>query len=117
MCLCKSLLATEVSTRESHGGEGRKVLAAVGGFLLLQRSLGFAATDESIFLTVFACVTGFLSMVNIADALRTWGDWNGYVLFVLPGLRRGLATGAATNLESKSSSCPLGRLDRPCPPA
>lgn len=63
------------------------ILAAVGGFLLLQRSLGFSATDESIFLTVFACVTGFLSMVNVADALRTWGDWNGYVLFVLPGLR------------------------------
>jgi hypothetical protein len=63
------------------------ILAAVGGFLLLQRSLGFPATDEGIFLIVFACVTGFLSLVNIADALRTWGSWDGYVLFLLPGLR------------------------------
>jgi hypothetical protein len=63
------------------------LLAAVGGFLLLQKSLVFSATEESVFLTVFACITGFLSMVNVADALRTWGSWDGYVLFVLPGLR------------------------------
>jgi hypothetical protein len=63
------------------------LLAAVGGFLLLQRSLSFSAVDESVFLTVFAGVTGFLSMINIADALRTWGEWDGYVLFLLPGLR------------------------------
>jgi hypothetical protein len=63
------------------------LLAAVGGFLLLQKSLAIPATDESIFLTVFACVSGFLSLMNIADGLRTWGNWDGYVLFVLPGLR------------------------------
>lgn len=63
------------------------LLAAVGGFLLLQKSLSFSATDESVFLTVFSCVTGFLSMMNVADALRTWGSWDGYVLFLLPGLR------------------------------
>jgi len=63
------------------------LLAAVGGFLLLQKSLVFSATDESVFLTVFACMTGFLSLVNVADALRTWGNWDGYVLFLLPGLR------------------------------
>jgi hypothetical protein len=63
------------------------ILAAVGGFLLLQKSLAFAATDESIFLAVFACVTGFLSMMNIADGLRSWGSWDGYVLFLLPALR------------------------------
>ena len=59
----------------------------MGGFLLVQRSLGFSATDEGVFLTVFACVSGFLSMVNVADALRDWGSWDGYVLFLLPGLR------------------------------
>jgi hypothetical protein len=32
-------------------------------------------------------VTGFLSMMNISDALRTWGSWDTYVLFLLPGLR------------------------------
>jgi hypothetical protein len=63
------------------------ILAAVGGFLLLQKSLSFSAIDESVFLTVFACVTGFLSMVNVADALHSWGSWDAYVLFVLPGLR------------------------------
>lgn len=63
------------------------LLGAVGGFLLVQKSLSFSATDESVFLTVFACVSGFLSMMNIADALRTWGSWDGYVLFLLPGLR------------------------------
>jgi hypothetical protein len=63
------------------------LLAAVGGFLLLQKSLSIPATDESIFLTVFACVSGFLSLLNFADGLRTWGNWDGYVLFVLPGLR------------------------------
>ena len=63
------------------------LLTAVGGFLLLRKSLSFPATDEGVFLTVFACVTGFLSLVNIADALGTWGSWDGYVLFLLPGLR------------------------------
>ena len=63
------------------------LLAAVVGFLLVQRSLKFPATDEGIFLTVFACVCGFLWMMNIADGLRTWGSWDGYVLLILPGLR------------------------------
>ena len=63
------------------------LLGAVGAFLLLQKSLAFSATDESVFLTVFSFMTGFLSLVNIADALRTWGSWDGYVLFLLPGLR------------------------------
>ncbi|MGA2641345.1 MAG: hypothetical protein ABSG21_10650 [Spirochaetia bacterium] len=63
------------------------LLGAVAGFLLLQRSLSIPGTDESIFLTVFACVSGFLSMMNIADWLRTWGSWDAYVLFLLPALR------------------------------
>jgi hypothetical protein len=63
------------------------LLAAMAGFLLIQRSLKFPATDEGIFLTVFSCVSGFLSMMNIADGLRTWGTWDAHVLFILPGLR------------------------------
>ncbi|MGO9308865.1 MAG: hypothetical protein ACLQDL_07575 [Spirochaetia bacterium] len=71
------------------------LLAAVGGFLLIQKSLAIPATDESVFLTVFACVSGFLSMMNIADGLRTWGDWDWYVLFLLPGLRAAAALAVA----------------------
>jgi len=63
------------------------LLGAVAGFLLLQRSLRIPATDEGIFLTVFSCVSGFLSMMNVADWLRTWGNWDEYVLFILPALR------------------------------
>ena len=67
------------------------VLAAIGGFLLIQKALVIPATDEGIFLTVFACVSGFLSMLNIADWLRSWGNWDGYALFILPGLRAAAA--------------------------
>jgi len=71
------------------------LLAAVGGFLLIQKSLAIPGTDESIFLTVFACISGFLSMMNIADGLRTWGDWDAYVLFLLPALRAAAALAVA----------------------
>jgi len=67
------------------------LLAAVGGFLLVQKSLPFPGTDEGIFLTAFACVSGFLSMMNMADWLRTWGNWDAYLLFLLPGLRAAAA--------------------------
>jgi hypothetical protein len=63
------------------------LLAALGGFLLLQRKLDIVGTEESIFLMVFAFCSGFLSLVNITDALRTWGSWDAYTLFLLPGLR------------------------------
>jgi hypothetical protein len=65
------------------------LLAAVGGFLLVQKTTAIPGTEESIFLAVFAGVSGFLSMMNIADGLRTWGHWDAYVLFLLPGLRAG----------------------------
>ena len=64
---------------------------ALGGFLLLQKKLDFPASDESIFLTVFAYLAGFFSLLNIADALRTWGGWEAYTLFLLPLLRIGAA--------------------------
>ncbi|HET6452135.1 MAG TPA: hypothetical protein VFI08_12530 [Spirochaetia bacterium] len=63
------------------------LLTAMGGFLLLQKTLTITASDERVFLTTFACLSGFLSLVNIADALRTVGQWDAYVLFLLPCLR------------------------------
>ncbi len=63
------------------------LLAALGAFLLVQRSLHIASGEESIFLAVFSCISGFLSMLNAADAIRTIGTWDPYVLFVLPALR------------------------------
>jgi hypothetical protein len=63
------------------------LLAGLAGFILLQKSLRFPGTDEGIFLTAFACLAGFLSMVNLTDFLRMWGNWDGYALFVLPFLR------------------------------
>jgi len=67
------------------------LLAALGGFLLVQKKLGFPASDEGIFLTVFSYFAGFFSLLNIADALRTWGGWEAYTLFLLPFLRIGAA--------------------------
>jgi len=63
------------------------LLAAVGAFLLVQRTLLIPAGEESVFLVVFASLSGFLSMLNVADAIRSVGTWDGYVLFVLPCLR------------------------------
>ncbi len=65
------------------------LLAAVAGFLLLQRTLRFSGTDEGIFLTVFCYLSGFLAMVNLTDLVRTWATWTWYDLFVLPLLRLG----------------------------
>jgi hypothetical protein len=65
------------------------MLAGLGGFLLLQRKLAFPATDEGIFLTVFSFLAGFYSMMNIADAVRTWGAGEADVFFLLPLLRIG----------------------------
>ena len=67
------------------------LLAAVGAFLLIQRTLVIPPGEESVFLVVFACLSGFLSMLNIADAVRTVGTWDPYVLFILPCLRLGAA--------------------------
>ncbi len=65
------------------------ILAAVGAFLLVQKSLSIPRSDEGIFLTVFSFLAGFFSMMNVADALRTWGNWDAYVLLILPFLRIG----------------------------
>jgi hypothetical protein len=67
------------------------LLAAVGGFLLIQKALPIPPGEESVFLVVFANICGFLSMLNVADALRAIGTWDAYVLFILPSLRLGAA--------------------------
>jgi hypothetical protein len=65
------------------------VLAALGGFLLMQKKMDFPATDEGIFLTVFSFLAGFFSMMNLADAVRTWGVGEADAFFLLPFLRIG----------------------------
>ena len=67
------------------------MLVALGAFLLLQRKLDFPASDEGIFLTVFSFLAGFFSMMNIADALRTWGAGQAHTFFLLPFIRIGAA--------------------------
>jgi hypothetical protein len=71
------------------------VLTALGAFLLVQRRMELPGNEEHTFLVVFAFLSGFSSMVNITDALRTWGAWDMYVAFVLPSLRVGTTLGIA----------------------
>jgi hypothetical protein len=71
------------------------VLAALGAFLLMQKRMELFGNEEHTFLMVFAFLSGFLSLVNITDALRTWGAWDTYVVFVLPALRIGTTLGIA----------------------
>jgi hypothetical protein len=63
------------------------VLAALGGFLIVQKRMELFGSEEHTFLIVFAYLCGFFSMMNISDALRTWGGWDAYVAFLLPSLR------------------------------
>jgi hypothetical protein len=63
------------------------VFAGLGGFLLLQRKLNISRNDETIFLTVFACLSGFFTMLNLTDAFFASGSWDPYALFLLPSLR------------------------------
>jgi hypothetical protein len=60
------------------------LLAAVGGLLALKSKLQISGIEEENFLAVFAFLAGFMAMLNIADMVRTWGNWNSYVLFLLP---------------------------------
>jgi hypothetical protein len=71
------------------------VLAALGAFLLVQKKMELFGNEEHTFLMVFAFLSGFFSMVNVTDALRTWGAWDSYVVFLLPSLRIGVTLGIA----------------------
>jgi hypothetical protein len=70
-------------------------LAAVVGFLLLQRTLTLSGKEEDTFLAVFSYMAGFMTLMNVADALRTWGNGDAYSLFLLPVLRLALVLGVA----------------------
>jgi hypothetical protein len=63
------------------------LLASLGALVLLRPRLDIPATEEGIFLTTFAFLSGFLAMVNMADMVRSWGSWDFSVLIMLPLLR------------------------------
>jgi hypothetical protein len=63
------------------------LLAALGALVLLRTKLDIPATEEGIFLTTFAFLSGFLALVNLADLVRAWRAWDFSVLFLLPLLR------------------------------
>jgi len=60
------------------------LLAAIGALLVLKSKLEISSVEEENFLGVFAFLAGFMTMMNIADMVRTWGNWNASVLFLLP---------------------------------
>jgi len=60
------------------------LLAALGCFLIMRGRLDLPIFEEGIFLGVLSFFCGFLSMINLADLIRTWGSWDAYVLFLLP---------------------------------
>ncbi len=70
-------------------------LTAVAGFLLLQKTLTLSGKEEDVFLAVFAYMAGFMTVLNIADALRTWASADTYTLFLLPLLRVALVLAVA----------------------
>ncbi len=70
-------------------------LAAVAGFLLLSNKLALPGKDEEIFLSVFAYMAGFMTLLNLTDALRTWGSADTYTVFLLPLLRLALVLSVA----------------------
>ncbi|HVP17712.1 MAG TPA: hypothetical protein VMU36_01865 [Spirochaetia bacterium] len=63
------------------------LLVALGSFLLMKGRLQVSGVEEENFLGVFAFLSGFLAMENLADLVRSWGNWNAYLLFLLPMLR------------------------------
>jgi cobalamin synthase len=71
------------------------VLAGAAGFLLVQKKLALSGREEDTFLGVFSYMAGFMTLLNIADALRTWGNWDAYTLFLLPVLRMAMVLAVA----------------------
>jgi len=60
------------------------LLAGMGCLLILKSKLQISGIEEENFLGVFAFLAGFLAMENIADLVRSWGNWSTYILFLLP---------------------------------
>jgi len=63
------------------------LLVALGSLLVIKDQLRVSGVEEENFLGVFSFLSGFLVMVNLSDLVRAWGDWNAYLLFLLPMLR------------------------------
>lgn len=63
------------------------LLVALGSFLVMKGQLRVSGVEEESFQGAFSFLAGFLAMVNLADLVRSWGDWNAYLLFLLPTLR------------------------------
>jgi hypothetical protein len=64
-------------------------------FLLAQRRLTFPATEEGILLVVLCFFAGFLSVLNLAEFLRSWRSWDAHALFLLPLQRFSVALALA----------------------
>lgn len=64
---------------------------ALAAFLLVQRRLSFPATEEGILLVALCFLAGFLSVLDLAEFLRSWRAWDAHGLFLLP-LQRLCAT-------------------------
>lgn len=57
---------------------------AFAAFLLAQRRISFPATEEGILLAALCFLAGFLSVLDIAEFLRSWRAWDAHALFLLP---------------------------------
>ncbi len=72
------------------------VLLAVGAFVLAVRKLTYPSTDEGVFLTVLAILSGFAWMLGVADFVANYGRWDAHVLFLLPMTRLAVVLFLAT---------------------
>ena len=72
------------------------VLLAVGAFVLAVRRLQYTPTDEGVFLTTAAFLSGFYWMLSIADFIAEYGRWSALVLFLLPAVRLAVVLFLAT---------------------
>ena len=66
------------------GEQALPIGLGLAAFLLAQRRLSFPATEEGILLVALCFIAGFLSVLNLADFLRSWRAWDAHALFLLP---------------------------------
>jgi hypothetical protein len=56
----------------------------LASFLLAQRRFEFPSTEEGILLVALCFLAGFLSVLDVAEFLRSWNAWDAHALFLLP---------------------------------
>lgn len=71
-------------------------LLALCAFFLVVRRQKYPPTDEGVFLTVAAFLSGFFWMLGMADFVAEYGRWDAHVLFLLPAMRLALVLFLAT---------------------